>query len=59
MLFDAIGAKARLSRNVAMIDMFGRCALLDKGIIDLLIRCVLSVIEFDRVLGIDHVLCNK
>ncbi len=58
-LFDAIRKKARFSRNATMIDMFGRCALFDKRIIDLLIRRVLSVIEFDWVLGIDHVLSNE
>jgi len=37
-LFDAIGTKARFSRDLTMIDMFWGCALFDKGIIDLLIR---------------------
>lgn len=36
-LFDAIRTKARFSRDATMIDIFGGCALFDKGIIDLLI----------------------
>ena len=58
-LFDAVLTKAALSWNTDMIEMFWWGASLDKRVIDLLIWWVLSVVEFDWVLRVDHVFGNK
>ncbi len=54
-LYDIVMTKTGLFLNGTMIIIFWRCTFSDKWVIDFLIRWVLSMVELNRGVRIEHI----